>query len=121
MSRLQQITVGVLGLVLTVTAVTRLFPPRYTSPARDILPASACRGEPIVVDFPYLGTVNDPWTCRVQCEDNRPRYILYTNGRATQCQDPPGCYDTGEDTGVTCTPPARGAEAGEPDPATPAR
>ncbi len=69
-------------------------------------PETACTGEPIVVDFPYLGTVNDPWTCQVQCGDQKQRFILYSNGKATECEELPGCNDRGEDSGITCTPPA---------------
>jgi hypothetical protein len=116
MTRPQQTVVFVLGLILIATAVTRVFPPAYRTPEEDILPSSACIGEPLVVDFPYLGTVNEPWTCKVQCEDGKRRYILYSNGKATQCQDPPGCNDTGEDTGVTCIPPTA---FGSSDMATP--
>ncbi len=57
------------------------------------------------MDFPFIGTVNQPWSCQEQCNDDKPRYLLYSNGKATQCETPPGCNDTGEDSNVTCKPP----------------
>lgn len=75
--------------------------PAVTPPEAE----AACIGEPIVVNFPYLGTVNDPWTCQVQCAEGKEKFILYTNGKATQCEELPGCNDRGEDDGVTCAPP----------------
>ncbi|MEI8230634.1 MAG: hypothetical protein WCG83_05895 [Candidatus Peregrinibacteria bacterium] len=80
-----------------VPAEVKLLPP---------LPTIPCRGEPINVDTDYTGTVNEPWTCKVQCEDQKLRYIHYANGKATQCEELPGCNDYGEDHGITCTPPA---------------
>ncbi|MDO8648391.1 MAG: hypothetical protein Q7R81_01270 [Candidatus Peregrinibacteria bacterium] len=65
-----------------------------------------CVGEPIVVAYAYEGTVVEPHACLPQCSDDLPRYVLYTNGKATQCEPPPGCNDFGEDTGVTCKVPA---------------
>lgn len=64
-----------------------------------------CRGEPIPVAYPYRGSPEDPHECKVQCDDNWPRYIFYSNGLGTQCDTPPSCNDRGEDDGVTCTPP----------------
>lgn len=63
-----------------------------------------CIGEPLEVDYPYQGGMLDPHACSVQCEDEVQRYIVYTNGKATQCQILPGCLDWGEDQGVTCVP-----------------
>ena len=65
-----------------------------------------CIGDPIPVDYDYKGGVNTPYECKVQCEDDEPRYILYANGKAAQCEDPPGCLDYGEDNGITCRPPS---------------
>ena len=64
----------------------------------------ACEGEPIRVDYAYNGGMNSPHGCAPQCEDGKQRYLLYTNGKATQCQTVPGCLDWGEDQGVTCIP-----------------
>lgn len=64
-----------------------------------------CVGTAIVVRYAYNGGINTPHECRVQCEDDEPRYILYSNGQATQCEEPPGCLDLGEDKGITCVPP----------------
>ncbi|GEM_PF-1346339 len=118
MTRPQQTALIVCGFILVVTVASRLFPPVYRTPTEDILPSSACIGAALNVDFPYLGTVNEPWTCQVQCTDGKPRYILYSNGKATQCQEPPGCNDTGEDTGVTCIPPQAATSAGASVPQT---
>lgn len=65
----------------------------------------ACEGEPIRVDYAYYGGMHNPHGCAEQCEDGKQRYLLYLNGKATQCQKVPGCLDWGEDQGVTCVPP----------------
>lgn len=65
-----------------------------------------CEGIPITVDYPFHGGMLQPHACKPQCQDGTQRYVLYTNGKATQCQKPPGCLDWGEDNGVTCEPPA---------------
>lgn len=67
-------------------------------------PDQPCFGEPLAVDYPYEGGMLDPHACAVQCEDGVQRYIVYTNEKATQCQEVPGCLDWGEDQGVTCIP-----------------
>lgn len=85
--------------IVLVQAVTDPMPP--TAPPPE--PATACIGEPIVVSYEYSGW-SKPHECAVQCKDDRPRYIVYTDGRATQCETPPGCNDWGEDKGVTCVP-----------------
>jgi hypothetical protein len=103
---IQRSIVIVLGLILVFVAAQAIVPKAYTPQPREITEEGQCIGEPIEVDFAYNGGVNEPWTCQVQCDDDEPRYILYSNGMATQCETPPGCNDTGEDTGVTCTPPA---------------
>lgn len=65
----------------------------------------ACVGEPIQVEENYGGGPLNPWSCKVQCEDNVWRYLVYRNGYATQCAPPPDCTDNGEDDGITCIPP----------------
>ncbi len=90
-----------LVLLLAVQAVLPDTDPKIEIPE----PTTACVGEPIVIPQAYEGTVVDPWTCRVQCDDGKRRFILYSNGRATQCDTLPGCNDWGEDNGITCTPP----------------
>ncbi len=105
MSNLERIVAGTLGALLLVVAVQSLFPRAYVPEPKPPVVEVPCLGTPINVDFAYNGTVNEPWSCQEQCEDDQPRYLLYTNGKATQCQVPPGCNDTGEDTGVTCVPP----------------
>lgn len=64
-----------------------------------------CRGDPISVKYPYGGDFLQPHECVVQCDERRTRYILYANGKATQCETLPGCSDWGEDNGITCIPP----------------
>jgi hypothetical protein len=107
MKRIEQVIAGICGLILLIVVVQSLVPTKYVlAPPAPAAQLAACMGAAIPVEFPYLGTVNDPWTCKPQCDDDQPRYILYSNGKATQCETPPGCNDTGEDTGVTCNPPA---------------
>jgi len=65
-----------------------------------------CEGEPIAVNYPYYGGMLQPHACKPQCDDGIQHYVLYTNGKATQCQKIPGCLDWGEDQGVTCIPKA---------------
>lgn len=69
-------------------------------------PDQPCEGTPIEVDYPYYGGMLQPHACAPQCDDNEQHYVLYTNGKATQCQLLPGCLDWGEDQGVTCLPEA---------------
>ena len=85
--------------VVVVQAVTDPAPP--TAPPPE--PETTCVGTPISVTYAYAGW-SKPHECAVQCEDDKPRYILYSDGRATQCETPPGCNDWGEDKGVTCVP-----------------
>lgn len=107
--RFQQIIIGVLGLLLLVVAVQSFLPTGEGPIVDDPIVEAPCTGAPIPVDFAYTGGVNEPWTCQVQCDDNKQRYILYSNGKATQCETLPGCNDTGEDSGVTCAPPEAAA------------
>lgn len=102
----QRVIIGVLTVLLLVVAAETLIPRAYKPEPEEQIVQEPCEGEAIIVDFAYTGAINDPWTCQVQCQDDRPRYILYTNGKATQCETPPGCNDIGEDTGVTCEAPA---------------
>lgn len=97
--------VSVLGVLLLIIVVQSFIPWEYRTHIPEPEPEVECMGEPIAVDFPFNGGVNEPWTCQVQCTDQKPHFILYTNGKATQCETLPGCNDTGEDRGVTCTPP----------------
>ncbi|PIR53344.1 hypothetical protein COU76_01590 [Candidatus Peregrinibacteria bacterium CG10_big_fil_rev_8_21_14_0_10_49_10] len=63
-----------------------------------------CEGEPLSVNYSYYGGMLQPHACAPQCDDGMQHYVLYTNGKATQCQKIPGCLDWGEDQGVTCLP-----------------
>lgn len=104
----EKILVGICGLILGIVIVQALFPAKYVSaPPPPATPVVACVGTPIPVDFPFTGAVNEPWTCQVQCTDGKPRFILYSNGKGTQCETPPGCNDIGEDNNITCTPPTK--------------
>ncbi len=111
MSKLQRIIFGLLALILLVTAVEAIRSKPVREEPEEMIPEVACVGEPIVLSVPYTGTVVDEWSCQPQCEDDKPRYLLYTNGKATQCGTPPNCYDTGEDNGVTCMPPVAATPA----------
>lgn len=106
MKLLERIVAGTCAIILLIVVVQSLRPATYT-PAPPAPPAIAgdCVGNPIVVKEPYIGGTLDPWTCKVQCDDDKPRFILYNNGKATQCETPPGCNDTGEDTGIMCNLP----------------
>jgi hypothetical protein len=105
MHTLERVIGGTLAVLLLVVAVQSVVPRTYVPREKEPVVETACKGTPIKVDFAYTGGVNDPWTCKVQCDDDQPRYILYSNGKATQCETPPGCNDTGEDSGVTCMVP----------------
>lgn len=104
MQRLQQTVIGILGLLLIIVIYKSVVPRAYVPEPEEPVIEVACIGQPIRIDQPYVGTVVDPWTCQIQCNDDQPRYILYSNGKATQCETPPGCNDFGEDRGVTCVP-----------------
>lgn len=92
----------ILGGILLIVAFESLFP-KTTLPVVANPPIEEeCLGEPIVVDYPYQGGMLEPWECRIQCDDKKQRYIVYTNGIATPCEKLPGCLDYGEDYGITC-------------------
>lgn len=92
----------VCGIMFVVVFAVAILPSRRPIPP-PAPPIGPCIGEPIPVDYAYSGWLQ-PHACAVQCEDDKPRYILYTDGSATQCQTPPGCNDEGEDRGIFCTP-----------------
>lgn len=99
--------VGVVcGLMLCILMVQAVLPESALPVPPPTLPTGTCLGQPIVVDYAYSGWLQ-PHACKVQCADDDPRYILYTDGRATQCQRPPGCNDEGEDKGIFCDPPTQ--------------
>ncbi len=103
-----------LGVVAVVLLFSALFP-KQAKP-RDVtqIATDTCKGEPINVPLAYVGSPLDPWSCQPQCDDKKQRYLVYTNGVATQCETLPGCFDTGEDSGMTCKIP------GDSVPVTPA-
>lgn len=92
------------GIMLAIVFVQAVLPAPAPPSAPPPAPAATCIGTPIPVDYAFAGW-NQPHACAVQCEDDRPRFILYSDGKATQCQTPPGCNDEGEDKGILCTPP----------------
>lgn len=98
-------TYGLFGFVIVALLYVSI-----REPAVPEAPVQAdeedCIGTPIVVDYAYQGGVNTPHECIVQCEDDLPRYIQYSNGKAAQCDTPPSCLDYGEDHRITCKPPA---------------
>ncbi len=96
-----------LGLFLIIVFVTVITQSFIRPTAGDYeAPASAeCVGTPIKVDYPFAGGFLEPHACASQCQDMQQHYILYDNGKATQCQILPGCLDWGEDRGVTCVVP----------------
>jgi hypothetical protein len=107
--QLPHVVYGVCFALLALTAAQALGRGRATISAA---PEQPCRGEPIFVDYPYQDSYFGPHTCRVQCDDQRQRFIAYSDGKATQCQDLPGCLDWGEDRRITCTPPAQSVLGG---------
>jgi len=104
------ITIGTLAIIFVVV----LFQVIRPEPVPETLPAPAaptdsttpCRGDPIPLKSAFTGGSFEPWTCKIQCDDQKLRYILYSNGKATQCEELPGCLDYGEDHNITCVPPA---------------
>ncbi len=94
---------SVLTAIVVMTVTQALLLPTLT-PAPKPKPGTACVGEPIVVEYSYAGGMMGPHECKVQCDTQKPRYILYTDNRATQCEPLPGCNDWGEDNGVECLP-----------------
>lgn len=105
--RMAQLATGyVLGGILLIIVV-QAFLPEGPLPGVTPVKTESCVGQPIVVDYDFGGSFMEPHACAVQCDDDKPRYILYKNGKATQCETPPGCNDYGEDRGVTCEVPAQ--------------
>jgi hypothetical protein len=90
--------------VVLVALVVQSFLPRRAIQARPPVPQEIkdCEGTPIQVNAPYDGGVIEEWSCQQQCNDKIQHYLVYTNGVATPCEKLPGCYDYGEDHGITC-------------------
>lgn len=97
---------GLVLLLLFVTTIQRInvddAKPTPVAQSKKV----PCKGEPIFVDENYYGDTLEPHSCAEQCNNNKQRYLLYKNGRATQCETPPGCNDIGEDKGIECLPPS---------------
>jgi len=96
---------GALALIAIIVIIQSFTEPVAPKP-KPPTPVVPCRGEALLVDYPYDGGYLEPWACEIQCEDGIQRYILYSNGKASQCEEVPGCLDWGEDNGELCTPPA---------------
>lgn len=109
---LQRYITGFFFFVFVLVALQSIFPRGGRTVAKAPAAPVPCQGEPIKVDFPYQGSTLDPWTCQVQCTDKKQHYILYSNGQATECETLPGCNDSGEDNGITCTPPKTSGTVG---------
>jgi hypothetical protein len=98
-------TLALFGVIVVLLFIQALFP-RQASPVDPAdMVKGECEGEALAVPYAYTGNVVEPWSCKVQCTDQKQRYLLYTNGVATQCEKLPGCNDYGEDRGETCTIP----------------
>lgn len=103
---LEKIVYGLAGIAVIIVAWQAVRP--KTDPPAEIetVTEEPCKGDSIVVNYPFGGAIASPHECKVQCIEGGIRYILYSNGSATQCETPPGCNDWGEDHNVTCIPPA---------------
>lgn len=91
-----------LACVAAILLFSALFPKQAKPRDLNADAPDDCKGMPIQVALAYTGGPLDPWSCKPQCDDKQQHYLLYTNGVATQCGELPGCYDSGEDDGVTC-------------------
>jgi hypothetical protein len=100
------------GVIVALLFFHAMFPPN--PPQRDLSAAATedCIGEPLSVPYEYTGNVVEPWSCQPQCADKKQRYLVYTNGLATQCEMLPGCNDYGEDRGQTCRIPGAASVPG---------
>lgn len=105
MHTFQRGVIGLLGILLLIVVAQSVIPSQYVPQEREPVEEQACIGTPIRVEYAFNGGYLDPWACEEQCGSDQPRYVLYSNGKATQCETPPGCNDFGEDNGITCIPP----------------
>lgn len=96
----QKIIGGICGVILLLLMHRAfLWEPNVPPPP----PPKDCEGRPLYVEYAYESGNKDPHACAIQCEDDIQRYLVYSDGFATQCEMLPGCLDWGEDRGVTCT------------------
>ena len=98
---IEKVAYSFFGVVFLVLVYQSFFWTPVVKPF-SLEPSGECVGESLFVSYPYEGRVLDPHACAPQCADQRQRYIVYTNGYATQCETVPGCSDWGEDRGKTC-------------------
>lgn len=89
-------------LIVLLTLIYQAFFKTISLPEPDLDPKKDCEGTALFVEYPYVGRVIEPHACAPQCVDQVQRYVVYTNGLATQCAPLPGCSDLGEDRGITC-------------------
>lgn len=119
MKTAERLIQGILVCIALVLAVQALLPVKVPPNVRkNTLAASepkqgdTCLGTAIRVDYPYEPGVVAPWECHKQCEDvNIQYYVVFGDGKATQCELLPGCDDWGQDHDITCVPPADEASA----------
>jgi hypothetical protein len=93
---------AVFGIIILLLVLQALFPRQAKPVDLNEMAEEDCVGDPLPIPYEYTGNVVDPWSCQVQCTDQKRRYLVYTNGVATQCEELPGCNDWGEDRGQTC-------------------
>lgn len=101
MNKTNLFAIGTLVVMLLIVAMQSHLRP-VIRPKLDPIQGEDCIGTPIKVDYSYAGVEASPHECKSQCTDGIIRYILYSDGQATQCETLPGCSDWGEDNGVTC-------------------
>jgi hypothetical protein len=94
------------GIIAVLLVVHALFPPEPKKFDPSAMADGQCEGEALMVPYEYNGNVVDPWSCKIQCDDQKQRYLVYMNNVGTQCEPLPGCNDQGEDRGVTCRLPS---------------
>src|SRR5687768_3064355 len=84
---------GLIFIVLFYQAVRIARVP--TAPPKEEVVEAECIGEALSIPYAYNYTIVEPHSCAPQCADGKQRYLLYTNGVATQCELLPGCNDVG--------------------------
>ena len=102
-SSFTRVVAGGLAFVVLIVGYQSLTS-QFVAPVPEPEPDIKCVGKPIHAAYPYGGTMMGPHECAPQCDDHIRRYIVYSDGQATQCEPLPGCSDWGEDSGVTCLP-----------------
>lgn len=96
--------VVVCSFIFVIVLMQSLALPTYERSPGPITEGDPCKGESIEVDYAYPEGGDSPNECMKQCLAGAPRYILYPDGRATQCALLPGCGDWGESRDIFCVP-----------------